>query len=507
MDRDRPAQRQGRPGRWAAVLAGLLLALVGPVPAQTAPVQPYSGAPDATARRLRKLLTDLPQRGVRCSAAVVDLETGRTICQVNPCLPLIPASNAKLFVLTAALDQLGPDFTFRTVLAVQGPDLVVIGDGDPSLGDARVAAMLGRPPDAVFADWADALLARGISSIGGNLVLDESIFDRQFIHPTWEDRHLKKWYAAPAGALNYNDNCVDVTIWPAEEPNAPPRWEVVPKTDLIEIVFRNPGHQGDPVIDRPAPELRFVVTGRATAKFPFSPVPAPDPGVLMAGALRTALAERGITIAGEIQRRRVRLADGSLPADCRVVAEYTTPLPPVLARTGKKSQNLFAECLVKRLGYEWLRRRGGTDARGTWEAGVAAIERFLARAGNGAIAARVVDGSGLSRQNRASAADFAEVLRYMYHHPYRQLFADSLSVAGRDGSLAKRMKDLSGTVYAKTGYLNGVRTLSGYAVTPQGRWRAFSVLFNGFKGPAGPFNDIHDELCRILAADPPSSSP
>ena len=179
----------------------------------------------------------------------------------------------------------------------------------------------------------------------------------------------------------------------------------------------------------------------------------------------------------------------------------------MLARTGKKSQNLFAECLMKRLGYEWARRQGVADPRGTWEAGRAAIEGFLARAGNGAISARLVDGSGLSRSSRASADDFAAVLQYMYYHPQRQLFAESLAVAGKDGSLSKRMKNLSGTVYAKTGYLSGVRTLSGYAITPRGRWRAFYVLFNCFQGPAAPFNDVHDQVCRMLTTDPPDASP
>jgi D-alanyl-D-alanine carboxypeptidase/D-alanyl-D-alanine-endopeptidase (penicillin-binding protein 4) len=300
---------------------------------------------------------------------------------------------------------------------------------------------------------------------------------------------------------------VDVTIWPAAQPSSPPGWETVPKTDLIEIVFNNRARKGDPVIDRPKPELRFVVTGRPNKRWPFPPIPAPDPGMLTAGALRTALADRGITIAGQLRRQRVRLTDGSLPRDCEVLAEYTTPLPLVLARAGKRSQNVFAECLIKRLGYEWARRQGSPNPRGTWSTGRAAVEEFLAKCGRSSPPTTVIDGSGLSRENRASAANFVDVLAYMHRHPDRQVFAESLSIAGRDGSLHKRMTTLPGTVYAKTGYLRGVRTLSGYAVTPQGRWRAFSVLFNGFKGPAAPFNRIHDQVCRLLVADPAGPSP
>ena len=455
---------------------------------------------------LRGLLTSLPKTGALCSARIVDLETGQTLCEVNPENQLVPASNAKIFPIAAAIDQLGPEFAFRTVLARQGDDLVVIGSGDPALGDAKVAEALGEPADAVFSQWADRLQELGLTAIAGDLVIDESIFDDQLTHPTWEENDLKKWYAAPVGGLNYNDNCIDMTVWPAPTTGAPVLWEVVPKNDLIEVDNRcKSGHKGNPIIDRPKPTFRYVVSGGCTKRSEFPSVAVPDPGLLAASALRTALADRGISIAGDIQRRRVRLPDGSLPPDCRVLAEHSTALSQVLVRTGRDSQNLFAECLMKRLGYEWARRHNQPNPQGSWDTGRAAIGELLAKAGRTAQPPVVADASGLSRDNRASAADLLAVLEYMYRHPQRQLFVDSLSVAGENGSMRKRLKDLGGTIHAKTGYLRGVRTLSGYAVTPQGRWRAFSVLFNGFKGGSAPLNKVHDEVCRILATDPPGS--
>ena len=204
----------------------------------------------------------------------------------------------------------------------------------------------------------------------------------------------------------------------------------------------------------------------------------------------------------------------SRPARVRAVtgrAEQTArtfvTLAPVLARTGKNSQNLFAECLTKRLGYERARRQGRPDPQGTWANGSAALAEFLSTCRPRSTGARLVDGSGLSRDNRASAADFVAVLETMHRHRQRKLFVDSLAIAGQDGSLRKRMRDLPGAVYAKTGYLRGVRTLSGYAVTPQGRWRAFSVLFNGIKGSTAPFNDLHDKVCRILMEEGTSDPP
>jgi len=453
---------------------------------------------------LQKLLTELPARGVQCSALAVDLETGRTLCDVNSQQLLLPASCAKLLVLAAAVEQLGPSFNFRTVLAVRGNDLVLMGDGDPGLGDPRLAQQRGEAPEAVMDRWSTALATQGLNQFSGSLVIDDSIFDDQRRHLTWEPADFNKWYAAPVGGLNFNDNCVDVTVWRENGPGAALRWQTVPKAEGIEVLFRDsPGRKGDPVIDRPGDDLRFIVTGRPVKRMTFSPIPVTDPGLVTAAALRAALADKGIRIAGPTIRNRVRRPDGSLPADCRVVAEQTTPLADALARAGRNSQNLFAECLMKRLGYEWARRKGAHDPQGSWDAGRSAIEAFLAGCCGSAPTATVADGSGLSRENRISAAELVAVLRHVHRHPQRDLFASSLSEAGQDGTLGKRMKDLNGTVYAKTGYLRGVRTLSGYVVTPQGKWRAFSVMFNGFSGGSAPYNQIHDQVCRLLATDEP----
>ncbi len=499
---DRTLYHLPSPGSLVRRRFGYRLRLAAAVLLVVLPAHRLAGQTSTPEQQLRQLLTALPQPGVACSALIVDLETGATLCDVEAGRRLIPASNAKLLVIAAAIDHLGPDFAFRTVLARQGDDLVLVGDGDPALGDEKVARAGGETPDSVLYRWADRLLAAGITTVAGDLVIDESVFDDQFIHPTWEPADLDKWYAAPVGGLNFNDNCVDVTIWPAEVAGAPVLWESVPKFDLLELDNRcKSGGQGKPIIHRPNASFRLVISGRCPKRWEFPAVPAPDPGLLTASALRTALAERGVTIGGTIARRRVRLPNGDLPASCQILSEQVTPLADVLARTGQDSQNLFAECLLKRLGYEWAQRTGQADPHGSWANGRAALEEFLRRATGSSSPAVPADGSGLSRESRVASADMVAVLRYMHRHPQRQLLVDSLSLAGHNGSLRKRMKNLSGTVHAKTGYLRGVRTLSGYVVTPKGRWRAFSVLFNGFKGGSAPYNKIHDQVCHILAQD------
>ena len=211
------------------------------------------------------------------------------------------------------------------------------------------------------------------------------------------------------------------------------------------------------------------------------------------------LARHGITIRGDIRRERVG-PQRLLQPGVAIVAEHVTPLPAILSRIGKNSQNLFAECLLKRLGHERALRKGRSPAVGSWETGREAVLEFCADAGIDVAGMVVSDGSGLSRDNRATARQFAAVLAHTYRHEHRDVFIGALSTAGEDGSLSRRMGDVAGRVLAKTGYMHGVRTLSGYVQTDAGRRLCFSVMFNGFKGSSAPFNRLHDDFCRALTS-------
>jgi D-alanyl-D-alanine carboxypeptidase/D-alanyl-D-alanine-endopeptidase (penicillin-binding protein 4) len=429
-----------------------------------------SATAQVPAAELDRLLGKLPEPNAICSAAVVDLRTGRRVFGLNTDTPMIPASNVKLFALAAAVEVLGPDFQFRTVLATRGHDLVVIGDGDPSLGDPVSSEEDGREITAVIDEWAALLKDKGLSNVKGDLIIDESIFDDRWVHPDWPAEDIRRRYAAPVGALNFSENCIEVTAWPAKRAGQPVQWSVRPRTSLVDVKNRcNSGGRNRPTIDRPSPTFQFVLGGSCTKRSTLQSVPVPDPGLFFADVLRLRLADQGVAVAGRIRRERVRDAAGQLPADCDIVAVHTTPLLRVAARAGKDSQNLFAECLLKRTGYEFAKARGYANPIGTWATGRAAVQALMARAGIDPDTVVISDGSGLSRANRASVSDVVKLLAYMQRHRGWDVFGRSLSVAGRDGLLRKRMNGIPGLVCAKTGYMRGVRTLSGYVETPDGR--------------------------------------
>ena len=162
------------------------------------------------------------------------------------------------------------------------------------------------------------------------------------------------------------------------------------------------------------PSMRYKISGRCTKKWRFSPVSFPDPGMLFADALRTVLAKRGVTFSGEIERRRVRSPNGSLPDSLIPITNHRTSMVDVLSRTGKNSQNLFAECLLKRSGYAWSKRNHDPSPQGNWETGRLAVMDMMTQAGIGTQGFVVADGSGLSRENQCTARQMVSLLTYAH---------------------------------------------------------------------------------------------
>lgn len=463
---------------------------------------------DGLGQRLHGALAKLPHAQTRLSACVVDLRTGQTVFELNADASLTPASTMKVFAMTSALHHLGPDFRYRTILAGDGRNLYVVGDGDPAFGDEKVHAARNEPRDADLVRWTQALRELGVTRVAGDLVIDESVFDAEWRHPSWERGDLDNWYAAPIGGLNYNGNCVDVTIKPQGKGDGPVSVSVQPRASVIKIInAARSGGAGPPVLNHDFDSFEYKLSGRTNKTWTFGSVSFPDPGLLFADTFRAALEADGVTLDGGIVRRRVRQPDGSLPPGIVPLTLRDTPIADVLARSGKDSQNLFAECLMKRAGHAWAVRHGLPDPRGSWDSGRLAILQMANEAGLATEGLVVADGSGLSRQNACTARQLTTLLAWAHRRPWGSLFRESLALAGVDGSLRKRMTNAAGEVYAKTGTMTGIRALTGYVLDETGPRFTFAVVFNGYKGPSGPYKDIQDKVCRILIdeANPKSS--
>ncbi len=407
----------------------------------------------------------------------------RTIYESKAAVPRIPASNLKLVTTAAALEKLGADFQFKTMLAGRGADVALIGDGDPTLGDAEMLRKLGWDVDTVFRSWAEMLKKRGVTEVR-DVYVDDSIFDEIFAHPSWPPEQVHKRYVAQVGGVNLNANCLDFYL----RTNGAGQ-EVLYRTDPSTkyATIRNTcvaGTRNAVWLSRQPGTNDIVLRGETDVSNdePIS-VTIHDPPLFAATVLAETLAGNGIRITGQVRRDRTIRASlagaatqpATNPAEVWTpLAIHATPLGAVLARANKDSMNLYAESLCKRIG------AAATGQSGSWENGTAATMAFLESLGISGQEVSLDDGCGLSKRNAISPNAIAKVLEHKFHDADRDAYMSSLAVAGVDGTFENRFKDsdLRGRVFGKSGYVSGVSSLSGYLKAKDGQWYAFSIIMN-----------------------------
>ena len=446
-------------------------------------------------RRLDRRLDTPPFDRQLWGVALVD-EKGTLLYGRNARQLFIPASNTKIVVAAVASALLPPEWTVRTSLYADGPvtsgvvqgDLVLYGRGDPTFGKRCFATDTLREGACETDSFtrlrqlADGLRGRGIREIHGDLVGDGSYFEPGTVHPGWEAFDLNWWYAAPVSGLGFNDNSVDFTWSPGTAPGAPALITMSP--NLGDIAFENrtvtvPAGGESDVGDRFYREpgtLHVWAEGTAALDHPSSTesFAMPDPNLFTARALRQVLQEAGIAITGttrsttdSMQYRQARATPPLAEITSRPLREWVFPIL-------NRSQNWFAEMLVKQLGRQF--GRGGS-----WTEGLAVERRFLIDSVRvDSTEFSLVDGSGLSSGNLVSPIAFTRILRFIRGHPRAQTFLAGLPQAGAAGSLRKRFvgTPLAGRVRAKDGSIGGVNSLSGFIERADGRVLTFSVQAN-----------------------------
>jgi D-alanyl-D-alanine carboxypeptidase/D-alanyl-D-alanine-endopeptidase (penicillin-binding protein 4) len=387
---------------------------------------------------------------------------------------LLPASNLKLTTTSAALDRFGADFNFQTSLYLHNDDLVLVGDGDPSFGDAEYLKRVGWKPTTVFENWAAQLKKLNVKSIH-NVIVDDSIFDQQFFHPHWPARQADHWYEAEVAGMNMQANCVTVLIQPGASKDLV-QYGLVPSTHYVTVENTCITGHNDVQLGRKPGTNDLMLHGEAPpgAVSSFQQT-IHDPPMYAGTILAETMAASGIPVKGQITRisgtQSQRQAE---PKAWRIVGIHETPLAVALARANKDSINLYAECLCKRLGF------AASHQTGSWENGTAAVAAFLNKAGVPSSEFHLDDGSGLSKQNHITPSAITRVLVHDFFIPSHDAFVNSLAVSGVDGTLEDRFRntDLLRRVFGKSGYVEGVSCLSGYLRTKDNQWYAFSILMN-----------------------------
>lgn len=465
---------------------------------------------------------------------IVSLPSGKVLYARNEHKLFTPASNTKLFTTAAALALIGPDYRFRTTVESTGTldkygrltgDLILVGRGDPNLSGRILPYNLHTERDSqpikVLTNLADELVGKGLKFVDGDVVADDSYYAFERYGEGWSQDDLVWGDGAPVSALTINDNVVVVNILPADHIGDRAFVSVAPFADYYRIdnrIITTPAGTGPRklYINREPGSRTITMWGNIPVDDPGAKeaLAIEDPADFAAQLFRQLLEERGVVVYGHTRSHHTELASlstvtvtslasrgggsggSSAPQDQRVVlASYQSqPLSEDLTVINKVSQNLHAELLLRLLG----REKGNA---GTIENGEEVVRSFLTqKVGISPDEFVFYDGSGLSRENLVTPHAIVQLLEYASAQPWALLYQGTLPVAGVDGSLADRFKGTPGMgrIQGKTGSLNHVNALSGYATTLKGQKLVFSILTNNHHLPNPQALDTIDRI--ILAA-------
>ena len=514
----------------------------------------------ALAEQINSILSQPHLARAHWGIDVVELESGKTIYSLNPDGLFLPASNAKLFTTAAALAAAGPDYRFNTTVETAGKidengrllgDLVIFGRGDPNISGRVLPYALkterALPPAQALEEMADQVAARGLKTVDGDLIGDDTFYSPERYAPGWAQDDLQWLDGAPVSALTFNDNVVFVDIQPGAHVDDKALVTLQPETSYYEIdnrivtaaagVPRKIGMRRDPG-SKTIVLWGWMPLGDAGTK---EALAVEDPAEFTAQLFRSLLERRGIVITGKTRARHGDVAQffdlaatppatgasGTKALPCCAPAVQPSPASPataaalrpapvqplVLAQhlslpfiedlrvTNKTSQNLHAELALRLAG-----KLGGLG--GSFEGGEAAVRQFLLHAGLKEEEFVLLDGSGLSRRDLVTPAAVTRLLIYAAHQPWGTTYEETLPVGGVDGSLSERFLNspAAGLIHAKTGTLSHVSALSGYGQTLSGKRFVFSIFCNNYNLPPGKVIPAIDAIMRLLVTEGDSAN-
>lgn len=460
--------------------------------------------PDETlSRDVDRLLDDAALAHALISVRVESLRDGRLLYSRNSDTRMIPASSLKIITAAVAGERLGWTHRFETRLDAVGRvqngvldgDLVVVGSGDPAImADGMRAAPL-------FDEWAALLQQAGITRVDGRLIGDDTAFDDEPLGAGWAWDYLTAAYAAPSGALSYNENLVQVQVTPGASAGVPASVTLGPAGHGLavdnHVVTAAPDAAPSIVFDRLPGSAALTVRGQVPADggTQLRATTVENPTAFFVEGLRVALAARGITVTGGAWDIDDVVAVATDQAPRRAIAIHrSAPVSSLVAQMMKLSRNYYGEMLIKAIG-RLDGQPGSTESgrqivREALEAWQLPIDELV-----------MYDGSGLSRYNYVTADLLVGVLRHAWQsEAMRGPFAAALPVAGHDGTLGSRMNAaLRRRVQAKTGTIANVRALAGFAESADGEKLAFAMIANHFTAPNADVDAVMERvLARIL---------
>lgn len=466
------------------------------------------------AQRIDQLIDQSPFALARWGVKVLSLSNGATVYERNAHQQFIPASNMKIYTTAAALNLLGADYRWQTTAyALATPDAAGTVDGDLILYGRGAPDLVDDHTENSLAKLADAVHARGVRRVKGSVIGDESYFRGNSLGDGWQWNDMQWYFGAEASALTVNGNEIDLNLLPPAKGDVAPEVRSGDRLGYVQVDNRMaPGTRAARStigVARGLSDNRVEVWGELApgAKGFGVRLSVHNPALWAARIFVAALKARNIVVDGQALARSSRSAPSQRfdPTQATELASVTSsPLSDIARLTNKESNNLYAELILRTLGREKRFMLPTSEPpgreRGDDEAGTELIKVWLERNGIATNGTALHDGSGLSRLNLVTPEGTAQMLT-MVSRSGNQSLRESLPIAGQDGTLGGRLKTLSGRVFAKTGSLIYVNSLSGYVLTANGETLAFAIFCNDYVGRANSSRLI-DEIVVALAGYP-----
>lgn len=447
------------------------------------------------------LIANLPE-GASTAVIAKNIDQNKIVADYNGSTFMLPASTQKVFTAVAAKLVLGDEFKFDTALLTNGKiqngdldgNLIVRFTGDPDLTSGQLYDLLAE------------LKKQGVNKINGNLVLDTSVFSSHDRGLGWIWNDLTMCFNSPPSAANIDNNCfyaeLDANQAPGEtvKINVPAQFPIQ-VFGQVYIADSNeaPYCQLDVVVHD---NNRYQVKGclaRQTKPFGLS-FAVQDPDAYAAAIIQRQLKRLGIEFNGKVLQPQ-KMQQGQL-----LVQHFSKPLPDLLKKMMKKSDNQIADSLFRAVAYHYYKRPA------SFQLGTLAVKSILQKQGIKFGNSILADGSGLSRHNLVAPKTMLSVLEYIARNEDKLHLMETFPIAGVDGTISGRggliNPPLVKNVIAKTGSLKGVYNLAGFMNNARGEKVAFVQFINGYstgelesKTKRGPLVQFESALYNALYKD------
>ena len=437
------------------------------------------------------------------SMYVEEVETGNVVMEYNSGISLTPASIMKLITSAAALELLGPKYTFKTSVGYTGKlnkrwgvlkgDIVISGGGDPALGSKYFSDHY----QDFLLNWVSEIKKLGIKRIKGRVITDDSYYDYLPVPAKWLWEDAGNYYGAGVYGLSVFDNTYEIHFKTLADSTIPSEIGMIPaecRTELSNFLIASGTEDEGYVFAAP-----YSTSGWISGSIPVNQedfilkASITDPPLLLAKMVTEKLKAEKIRISGKPTTVRLEQKPGVKNA-VQITETTSPPLADIIGVLNHESVNLFAEHLIKELGKKF--RNNGSTA-----SGIDVVKEFLNNSGISTDGMFIEDGSGLAPLDAINTRELVRLLVYMKNKgKYFPAFYASLPDPGKKGTLKSYFTDplFEFRLKAKSGSMTRVRSFAGYFTTLSGKNMVFSIIINNYTGPSKNIISAIEDIVREL---------